>query len=458
MTSAIYLHIQDYKAQTSISCTWDWLSLPPRQPKLQSGTWMVALRAWVWRRPTNELSVRIPAKRLTQTKANIRRWGVYCFVCKETTAHVTRSKRTQLVTLGYTPRLPDQRYVEAIFGIDDEQIWEAEKLNPWLKEPVWWCSSATAARMNFKLVYWNHFNHRTHGFLFRNTWFHHLRCIKDLQGHIQQIDNQYDLCNEAWAKGEAENFYGNEFLHCTRGTAVFDVRDLTSLQIGYSNSMYIQVFFRLCLPSFHPMTKWIQVSHLGWATHEECYLCVLALAKYLKYRASDILFFFNLFISLFPLGAARHLRQSSKFGFFDPIKIVYLQRLLPNRNQLLLKYKNDILSMFGSGMRRSTMRRRKLLKRRRNQRGRNRLRLQLPSRLLHLLKAERRRLRIKTRSRHNTLLLLVQFPGKLESQLPSVDVEAFIFEVPAGWTSIQQTVNVNWTFAIIVVHVFKYLH
>ncbi len=52
-------------------------------------------------------------------------------VCMQRNAHVCiQTKRTQLVVLGYTPRLPDQRYAEAIFGIDDEQKWEAEKPYP----------------------------------------------------------------------------------------------------------------------------------------------------------------------------------------------------------------------------------------------------------------------------------------------------------------------------------------
>ncbi len=107
---------------------------------------------------------------------------------------------------------------------------------------------------------------------------------------------------------------------------------------------------------------------------------------------------------------------------------------LPNLNQFPLKYENNILLMFGSGMLRSTMRRRRLfLKRRRGQRRRNNQRLNLlRSRVLRLPNPKRKNMRIKRRNRNNNLLLLVQFPGKLESQLPSVDVEAFTFEVPAG--------------------------
>lgn len=36
-------------------------------------------------------------------------------------------------------------------------------------------------------------------------------CAKTLEAEIKKIDAQYDLCNEAWAKGEQEKFWGDEF-------------------------------------------------------------------------------------------------------------------------------------------------------------------------------------------------------------------------------------------------------
>ena len=35
-----------------------------------------------------------------------------------------------------------------------------------------------------------------------------VRCAVSLEAELKKIDGQYDLCNEAWAKGEAENFWG----------------------------------------------------------------------------------------------------------------------------------------------------------------------------------------------------------------------------------------------------------
>ncbi|CAL1146601.1 unnamed protein product [Cladocopium goreaui] len=37
-------------------------------------------------------------------------------------------------------------------------------------------------------------------------------CLKNLELQIKNVDSQYDLCNEAWAKGEVEDFQGEEFL------------------------------------------------------------------------------------------------------------------------------------------------------------------------------------------------------------------------------------------------------
>ena len=33
-----------------------------------------------------------------------------------------------------------------------------------------------------------------------------------LEAEIKKVDQQYDLCNEAWAKGEADRFATDEFL------------------------------------------------------------------------------------------------------------------------------------------------------------------------------------------------------------------------------------------------------
>ena len=38
------------------------------------------------------------------------------------------------------------------------------------------------------------------------------RCIPALQSCIKDIDNAYDSCNEAWARGEADKFRSKEFL------------------------------------------------------------------------------------------------------------------------------------------------------------------------------------------------------------------------------------------------------
>lgn len=38
------------------------------------------------------------------------------------------------------------------------------------------------------------------------------RCAKTLEAEIKKIDAQYDLCNEAWAKGEQDKFWGDELL------------------------------------------------------------------------------------------------------------------------------------------------------------------------------------------------------------------------------------------------------
>ena len=39
-----------------------------------------------------------------------------------------------------------------------------------------------------------------------------LRCVATLEAEIKKVDQQYDLCNEAWAKGEADKFASDEFL------------------------------------------------------------------------------------------------------------------------------------------------------------------------------------------------------------------------------------------------------
>ena len=37
------------------------------------------------------------------------------------------------------------------------------------------------------------------------------RCLKNLELQIKNVDSQYDLCNEAWAKGEVEDFQSEAF-------------------------------------------------------------------------------------------------------------------------------------------------------------------------------------------------------------------------------------------------------
>lgn len=39
-----------------------------------------------------------------------------------------------------------------------------------------------------------------------------LRCVKTLESEIRKCDAQYDLCNEAWARGEVSRFSGSELL------------------------------------------------------------------------------------------------------------------------------------------------------------------------------------------------------------------------------------------------------
>lgn len=41
-----------------------------------------------------------------------------------------------------------------------------------------------------------------------------LRCVKDLQEHLKQVDRIYDVCSSAWAQGEAEKFTGEAFHDC----------------------------------------------------------------------------------------------------------------------------------------------------------------------------------------------------------------------------------------------------
>ena len=38
------------------------------------------------------------------------------------------------------------------------------------------------------------------------------RCSANLKAEIENIDKQYDLCAEAWAKGETDGFFTEEFL------------------------------------------------------------------------------------------------------------------------------------------------------------------------------------------------------------------------------------------------------
>ena len=39
-----------------------------------------------------------------------------------------------------------------------------------------------------------------------------LRCVVTLEAEIKKVDQQYDLCNDTWAKGEADKFASEEFL------------------------------------------------------------------------------------------------------------------------------------------------------------------------------------------------------------------------------------------------------
>ena len=37
------------------------------------------------------------------------------------------------------------------------------------------------------------------------------RCVKGLEDQILAVDTQYDLCHEAWGKGEVDKFASDEF-------------------------------------------------------------------------------------------------------------------------------------------------------------------------------------------------------------------------------------------------------
>ena len=39
-----------------------------------------------------------------------------------------------------------------------------------------------------------------------------LRCVHTIESEIKKVDQQYDLCNEAWARGEADKFKSQELL------------------------------------------------------------------------------------------------------------------------------------------------------------------------------------------------------------------------------------------------------
>ena len=39
-----------------------------------------------------------------------------------------------------------------------------------------------------------------------------IRCIKNLETALVSVDQEFDQCNEVWAKGETEGFYTEKFL------------------------------------------------------------------------------------------------------------------------------------------------------------------------------------------------------------------------------------------------------
>lgn len=44
----------------------------------------------------------------------------------------------------------------------------------------------------------------------RQSLFRDLRCVADLEKHLKEVDSHYDLCNDAWAQGEADKFTGEK--------------------------------------------------------------------------------------------------------------------------------------------------------------------------------------------------------------------------------------------------------
>ena len=56
------------------------------------------------------------------------------------------------------------------------------------------------------------------------------RCVASLQQHITEVDKHYDSCNEAWAKGEVEDFASEPSLGLQLNIETIDESSLNHMQ------------------------------------------------------------------------------------------------------------------------------------------------------------------------------------------------------------------------------------
>ena len=69
------------------------------------------------------------------------------------------------------------------------------------------------------------------------------RCAKTLEQEIKKIDAQYDLCNEAWAKGEQDKFWGDELPDTRYG---IHSHTFTKISSPFENTLYM--WYMGCFP------------------------------------------------------------------------------------------------------------------------------------------------------------------------------------------------------------------
>ena len=121
------------------------------------------------------------------------------------------------------------------------------------------------------------------------------RCAKTLEAEIKKIDAQYDLCNEAWAKGEQEKFWGDELLdknivynHLQQSYTIIKVPP------PFDNPLYMKYIncFPRSIMSLHVETERMHAC----PHHFKSYLKFLALQRFFKLaekRMKDATFVFK---------------------------------------------------------------------------------------------------------------------------------------------------------------------